>query len=103
MTTGNKSRTDDFLETAETLRAAAHPERLAIMNLLWKSGCNPMNVKLIYETLGLEQSAVSRHLGILKRCGLLRKAGSGNNTCYSLDMSNPITLSMVECLQHNND
>lgn len=99
----NEQKKVHFLETAETLKAAAHPERLAIMNLLWNSGCKPMNVKVIYESLQLEQSSVSRHLGILKRCGLLKKTGSGNNTCYALDTSNSITLSMVECLQHSND
>lgn len=89
----------DFTEIADSLRAAAHPERLAIMELMWSRGCKPMNVKSIYETLDLEQSVVSRHLGILKRSGLLKKEGGGNSTCYYLNLENEITASMVNCLQ----
>lgn len=95
----NMRMTIDYSEIADTLRAAAHPERLAIMNLMWSRGCEPMNVKNIYQTLNLEQSAVSRHLGILKRCGLLKKEGGGNNTCYYLNLDNAITTSMLTCLQ----
>lgn len=89
----------DFEEIADILKSAAHPERLAIMNLLRSKGCKPMNVKKIYETLGLEQSVVSRHLGILKRSGLLKKEGGGNNTCYYLNLDNELTTSMLNYLQ----
>ena len=101
--TQRRRNTKDFSATAETLKSAAHPERLAIMNLLWDGGCKPMNVKTIYTSLGLEQSTVSLHLGILKRCGLLKKTGSGITTSYSLDASNHITRSMVKCLHRSND
>lgn len=92
--------TANFTEMADILKAAAHPERLAIMNLLFAKGCKPMHVKRIYETLHLEQSVVSRHLGILKRCGLLKKEGGGNNSSYFLNLNNSITKSILNCLQH---
>lgn len=87
-----------FSKIAETLKAAAHAERLAILHMLGQKGA--MHVKNIYSGLKLEQSTVSRHLGILKRSGILNKAGSGNNSTYMLNMENPITTSMIHCLQH---
>lgn len=90
----------NFAEMADELKAVAHPERLAIMNLLLVKGCKPLHVKKIYETLHLEQSVVSRHLGILKRCGLLKKQGGGNNTSYLLNLDNTITNSILNCLQN---
>lgn len=93
----------DLAQIAETMKAAAHPGRLAILFFLWKFGCRPMNVKHIYQELALEQPVVSRHLGILWRCGLLGETGAGNNTNYFLNMDNAITKSMINCLIQKHD
>lgn len=89
-----------FGNIAETLKAVAHPERLAILDLLGTVKGQSMNVKRIYEALHLEQSIVSKHLGILKRSGLLLKERKGNASCYSLNRDNPIAVSMINCLRH---
>lgn len=94
-----ESHIETYNELADVLRAAGHPDRLAIMNLMCSHGCMPMNVKTIYESLGLQQSVVSRHLGILRRCGLLIKKGAGNGTCYLINDKNPVAVSMVNCIR----
>ena len=54
-----------FLEDAtETLRAVAHPIRIAIIDLLYKN--EEMSVTEIYEQLHIEQAVASHHLRILK-------------------------------------
>jgi DNA-binding transcriptional ArsR family regulator len=101
MNTGNKS--DKHMESlhkmADALRAASHPERLAIMDLMRKHDYKPMNVKTIYVTLGLEQPVVSRHLGILRRSGLLRKEGGGNYSTYQLNIENRVANVLINCLK----
>lgn len=61
----------DFYALAEALKSIGHSERVAILNVLCKQ--KRMTVKSIYEELGLEQSIVSRHLGIMKRANILKK------------------------------
>lgn len=51
-------------ESTETMRAIAHPIRLAIIELLFRNG--KMSVTEIYESLDIEQAVASHHLRILK-------------------------------------
>jgi len=51
-------------ESTETMRAIAHPIRIAIIELLFKNG--KMSVTEIYESLDIEQAVASHHLRILK-------------------------------------
>lgn len=67
---------------AEMLKAIAHPMRIAIVSLL--EGGEKRNVTEIYELLGIEQSAASHHLGILKSKGVLSATRDGKNTYYYL-------------------
>lgn len=71
---------------ANTLKAIAHPMRIAILNLL-DSG-NKLTVSEIHQQLGLEQSSTSHHLGILKDKGVLISKREGKNTLYSLKHEN---------------
>ncbi len=72
-----------FLEDAtETLRAIAHPIRMAILDLLADGGS--LTVTEIYSRLQIEQAIASHHLRILKNKGVLNVERDGKNSLYSL-------------------
>jgi len=83
---------------AEALRSIGHPERIAIMSLICSSKEKRMTVKNIYDSLGMEQPIVSRHLGILKRCGILEREVVGSNTFYCLYKNNKMAEQVYKCL-----
>ena len=73
----------DFLENAtETLRAIAHPSRIAIIELLYQK--DAMTVTEIYEQLEIEQAVASHHLRILKNKNVVTVQRSGKNSYYAL-------------------
>lgn len=73
----------DFLENAtETLRAIAHPIRIAIIDILAKQG--EMSVTEIYGQLKIEQAIASHHLRILKNKNVVVVQRSGKSSIYSL-------------------
>ena len=70
---------------AEVLKVLADEHRLAIVALLTRS---ELCVCHLVDILGLPQSTVSHHVGILRRAGLLRDRRAeqdGRWTYYSLD------------------
>ena len=69
-------------KTASSLKAIAHPIRLAIIDLL-KDG-RRMNVTQIYKNLGLEQAVASQHLSILKDKDILDSKRQGKHSYYFL-------------------
>ena len=72
-----------FLENAtETLRAIAHPVRIAIIELLFEK--KQLSVKAIHTRIGIEQAVASHHLRIMKSCGLVEVSREGKNSFYSL-------------------
>jgi len=72
-----------FLENAtETLRAIAHPIRIAIVDLLHRNG--QMTVTDIYSKLDIEQAIASHHLRILKAKDVVTVERDGKNSRYSL-------------------
>lgn len=74
---------EDFLENAtETLRAIAHPMRIAIIDLLFTSG--ELTVTDIYHKLRIEQAIASHHLRILKNKNVVSVQRKGKNSLYSL-------------------
>lgn len=81
-------------KSANMLKAIAHPIRIAILNHLDKG--KQLSVKEISELLGIEQSATSHHLGILKDKGILLSKREGKNIYYYIKDEN-IT-SIVECI-----
>ena len=73
----------DFLEdSTETLRAIAHPIRIAIIDLLFSSG--RLTVTKIYKQLKIEQAIASHHLRILKNKNVVIVKRDGKNSIYSL-------------------
>jgi DNA-binding transcriptional ArsR family regulator len=72
-----------FLETAtETLRAVAHPIRIAIVDMLYKK--KQMSVTEIFEQLDIEQAIASHHLRILKNQNVVDVKRMGKNSMYFL-------------------
>ncbi|MBI9067935.1 MAG: helix-turn-helix transcriptional regulator [Salinivirgaceae bacterium] len=79
---------------ANMLKAIAHPMRIAILNLLDKS--EKLTVSEIHQSLGIEQSSTSHHLGILKDKGVLTSKRDGKNTYYSLKYDN--FAKVIDCI-----
>jgi DNA-binding transcriptional ArsR family regulator len=68
-------------KVAVTLQALATPSRLLILTRLRESACA---VTDLAEAIGMEQSAVSHQLRLLRNLGLVSGARSGKNIVYSL-------------------
>lgn len=83
--------------TAETLKAMAHPERLAILDLLCKAPKGKLTVKAIYQNLEAQQAVVSRHLIILKKSGIVRRSQEGQKTFYGLLTKKKKIEMLLEC------
>jgi DNA-binding transcriptional ArsR family regulator len=64
---------------AAVFRALGHPVRLLIARGLLKKECN---VNKIVDKLGLPQSSVSQHLGVLRSAGVIRGERKGTMICY---------------------
>jgi len=79
---------------ASMLKAIAHPMRIAILNLL-ENG-KRLTVTEIHETLKIEQSTASHHLGILRDKDVLQAKREGKNTFYSIKHERLNTL--IECI-----
>ncbi|MEC9488277.1 MAG: metalloregulator ArsR/SmtB family transcription factor [Halanaerobium sp.] len=66
---------------AEVAKALAHATRLQIIDILAEGGhC----VCELTELLGISQSSVSKHLGVLKKAGVVDSEKDGLNVNYSL-------------------
>ncbi|MFB5760683.1 ArsR/SmtB family transcription factor [Paenibacillus medicaginis] len=71
-----------YTQTAEILKAIAHPVRLCILNgLLEKGSCN---VTYMQECLELPQSTVSQHLQKLRSLGIVETERNGLEINYSV-------------------
>ncbi len=93
----------DWNGLADTLKSVAHVERLAVLDLIWHCGSDQLMVKNIYGTLHLDQSTASRHLGIMKKCGLLKREVKKGKTYYGFNSSNPTAQFLKEFLTNGYD
>ena len=64
-------------------RSLADPTRRAIFERLTREG--EQTVHVLTAAAGVSQPAVSKHLGILKRSGLVRDRRAGRETHYSAE------------------
>lgn len=87
-------------EIADALKSVAHSERLAILNMLCNCGCDQVMVKDIYDKLHLDQSSTSRHLGIMKKGGLLKREVKKGKTYYGMNTSNSTARCLTELIKH---
>ena len=87
---------DKLTKASELLRAAAHPQRLAILDVLGHHQrlCN----REIQELLGIEQAILSQHLTLMRDKGLLEFEKDGKFTYWNL--KRPEFLKIVLCLEN---
>jgi len=80
--TKSESFTKEQNETAQLLKALAHPARVAIIEHLLKAKsciCGD-----IVNELPLAQATISQHLKELKSVGIIKGSIAGNTICYCL-------------------
>jgi len=70
--------------TSDVFNAIAEPRRREIINLL-AGGHTPRTVGDLVETLNLPQPAVSKHLGVLRKVGLVTVRKQGQHRLYELN------------------
>jgi DNA-binding transcriptional ArsR family regulator len=69
--------------TADVFNAIAEPRRRQIVELLARRG--PLAVGTLVVTLGLPQPAVSKHLGVLRKVGVVAVIKQGKQRVYNLE------------------
>jgi DNA-binding transcriptional ArsR family regulator len=67
----------------DVFKSLADPTRRAIFERLIQNG--EQTVRALTEQSGVSQPAVSKHLGILKTCGLVRERPEGRSVHYSAE------------------
>lgn len=83
-----------FNEISDILKALGHPLRLKIVAAL---RCDACNVNKMVEKLGVSQSSVSQHLGILRSQGIIVPEQQGVKRCYKIADSR--VLGVLEALE----
>ncbi|MEM9920546.1 MAG: metalloregulator ArsR/SmtB family transcription factor [Bacteroidota bacterium] len=85
-----------FLESStETLRAMAHPIRLAMVDLLHTK--KELSVTEVFTELNIQQAVASHHLRIMKNKNIVRVSRQGQNSIYSL--SDPAVYDILPILK----
>jgi DNA-binding transcriptional ArsR family regulator len=69
--------------TADVFNAIAEPRRRQIVELLARRGA--LTVGMLVATLGLPQPAVSKHLGVLRKVGVVAVIKQGKQRVYNLE------------------
>ncbi|HPF90322.1 MAG: helix-turn-helix transcriptional regulator [Flavobacteriales bacterium] len=74
---------EKLVRASEMLKVAAHPQRLAILDLL--GGRRRMCVSDLMNALGIEQAILSQHLTLMRDKGLLGVEREGKYSFYHLE------------------
>ena len=86
---------EDALElVAARFRALGDPSRLRLLNLLM---AGERSVQELVEESGLTQTNVSRHLGLLRREGLVVRSRQGNRALYRIADPRIAKLCQIVC------
>jgi DNA-binding transcriptional ArsR family regulator len=72
---------DTARDVAETMQALATPSRVRVLSRLRESACS---VSELADAIGMEQSAVSHQLRILRHLGLVVGERRGRSVIYAL-------------------
>jgi DNA-binding transcriptional ArsR family regulator len=73
---------EDLVELiAERFRALAEPTRIRILDRL---RCGEATVQELTEVIGSTQQNVSKHLGVLRQAGIVRRRRDGNFVHYAI-------------------
>jgi ArsR family transcriptional regulator, nickel/cobalt-responsive transcriptional repressor len=83
-------------KVATTLQALVTPSRLLILTCLREAPCS---VTQLAETVGMEQSAVSHQLRLLRNLGLVTGTRSGKNIVYAL-YDNHVAMLLDQAVYH---
>ncbi len=70
-----------LVTVAARFRALSDPVRLRLVHLLMDG---EVGVSALLESTGLGQANLSRHLGILRRAGIVERRSQGNRAYYRL-------------------
>lgn len=101
-TVGNPSgvglSNEQLEQAAYILKAIAHPSRLGIIALLGKN--KELSVTEIQESIQIEQSLLSHHLGQLRARRILKMRKDGKNCLYSL--ADVHLLNIIHCIENCN-
>ncbi len=91
---------DKLVRASELLKVAAHPQRLAILDLL--GGRKRMCVSDLVEVLGIEQAILSQHLTLMRDKGLLGVEKEGKYSFYYLEQPGflKIIRDLESCCEH---
>jgi DNA-binding transcriptional ArsR family regulator len=71
--------------TTDAFNAIAEPRRREIIDLLAREPGRPQAVNELVERLGIPQPAVSKHLGVLRKVGLVTADKDGQRRLYRLN------------------
>ncbi len=88
--------TDKLLRASEMLKVAAHPQRLAILDLLGTR--ERICVSDMVDMLGIEQAILSQHLTLMRDKGLLGVERSGKYSYYHV--AQPGFLKIIKDLEN---
>lgn len=88
--------TEKLVRASELLKVAAHPQRLAILDML--GGKKRMCVNDLVEVLGIEQAILSQHLTLMRDKGLLGVEKEGRYSFYHLQQ--PGFLKIIKDLEN---
>jgi DNA-binding transcriptional ArsR family regulator len=69
--------------TTDVFNAIAEPRRRQILEVLARRGAAAVSVLVV--TLGMPQPAVSKHLGVLRKVGLVSVSKQGQERIYRLE------------------
>jgi ArsR family transcriptional regulator len=69
---------------ADLFKALAHPARIQVLEVLAAAPGLTAPVPRLLEATGAEPSALSQHLAVLKRAGVVRSTRTGNAVEYRL-------------------
>jgi len=78
--------TEQQNDLANTLKAVAHPARVAILQQLLRA--NACICGDLVAEIGLAQPTISQHLKELKAAGLIQGTVEGNRVCYCIHVKN---------------
>jgi DNA-binding transcriptional ArsR family regulator len=81
-------------QASEVLRCIAHADRLRVVECLEGKS---LSVSEIIRALGLDQVAVSKHLAVLKKGGIVKSKVQANYRYYSIAF--PGVLKILECMR----
>jgi len=100
LTLDERIGTEKLLRASELLKVVAHPQRLAILDLL--GGKRRLCVSEITDLLGIEQAIVSQHLTLMRDKGLLEVEKEGKYSFYHLKQVGflKIIKDLESCCEH---